>query len=416
MLFNEDVSFVIPPKKLAIVFRLARVFFWQLIFFLLAVKISYAASIAPISHIEVKGDKDAAHLSISFSSFPVVSCKILHRPSRLVVSLRNGVEDDKPPKSAVVMRANTLVESMRYAHGPQGPQLIFESKVPFILKNKAIHKQAGQYTLTMDLFRKKENIKLSPRLKHELKQGTQLGHTKKADSKYIFRVMLDPGHGGIDGGARGVTGLLEKNVTLSFAKGLQQVLQKVPGIKVALTRNTDVFVPLAKRVEKAQNFGADLFISIHADTINIATLRGATVYTLSDSASDDVAQALAESQNSVDSLGGVSWEKPKEIRDILIDLTRKETHTFSVVFADKLVANFRNNSVKIIKNPHRYAGFRVLKAPDIPSVLLELGYLSNREDEALFKTFSWSRKTIQAIASAIISFSKYKAQELQPSR
>ncbi|WP_375656002.1 N-acetylmuramoyl-L-alanine amidase, partial [Bartonella sp. AA83SXKL] len=140
-----------------------------------------------------------------------------------------------------------------------------------------------------------------------------------------FRVVLDPGHGGIDGGARGVTGILEKDVTLAFARALRDELQKGSHTIVALTRDSDIFLRLSERVKKAQEFDADLFISIHADTIDVHSLRGATVYTISDEASDAIAKSLAESENKVDLLDGLPKEESLELTDILLDLTRRET-------------------------------------------------------------------------------------------
>lgn len=229
-----------------------------------------------------------------------------------------------------------------------------------------------------------------------------------------FRVILDPGHGGIDGGARGITGILEKDVTLAFARVLRDELRKDSHITVALTRNSDVFLRLSERVKKAQEFGADLFISIHADTINTHSLRGATVYTISDKASDAIAKSLAENENKVDLLDGLPADESHEVTDILIDLTRRETHAFSVNFANSVVSSLSKNNINLINNPHRYADFQVLRASDIPSVLIEIGYLSNKEDEELLNKPQWRKHMAHSIAHSIRQFAEYRQKVMQP--
>ena len=154
----------------------------------------------------------------------------------------------------------------------------------------------------------------------------------------------------------------------------------------------------------ARQRGAKLFISIHADTIRLKGIRGATVYTVSDKASDPEAQALAARENLSDQFAGMEIkEESQEVTDILIDLIRRETHSFSMGFAQTLVGQL-STSVGLINNPHRFAGFRVLKAPDVPSVLVELGYLSNAKDEAQLTDPEWRGKAADSIAKAVSSF------------
>ena len=173
---------------------------------------------------------------------------------------------------------------------------------------------------------------------------------------------------------------------------------------VFMTREKDEFLRLDDRVRIAREHDADLFLSIHADTIRLKGIRGATVYTVSDRASDAEAQALADRENLSDQLAGIEIEeKDHEVADILVDLIKRETHSFSMRFARSLVGELKT-TVSLINNPHRFAGFKVLKAPDVPSVLLELGYLSNAKDEEQLKNAEWRSKAAASISKAIEIF------------
>ncbi len=219
-------------------------------------------------------------------------------------------------------------------------------------------------------------------------------------------IVLDPGHGGIDDGATGVAGTLEKAIVLDFARLLKEKLDESGLYDVRLTRDDDTFVPLGRRVEIGHELAADLFISIHADSVRRGQkiARGSTVYTLSDKASDQLAEDIAESENMSDVIAGVDLDdEPMEVTDILLDLARRETRSFSAYFAKTLV-NELKSSVRLINNPHRSAGFRVLKAPDVPSVLLELGYLSNKFDEKLLVSDEWRERMAGAVTEAVHGF------------
>ena len=221
---------------------------------------------------------------------------------------------------------------------------------------------------------------------------------RKARKKVI---VLDPGHGGKDPGAIGAYGkTYEKNITLAMGKELKAILEK-KGYKVYLTRSTDIFIPLRQRVRIAQRYKADLFMSIHADSALNRNAKGLSVYTLSEKASDKEAAALAERENKVDIIGGVDFsENSKEINDILISLSQTDSRNKSSKFATYMV-NEMSKTVKLVNNTHRFAGFAVLKAPDIPSVLLEMGYLSNRNEEKLLKQSSYRKKLATSASKAI---------------
>jgi N-acetylmuramoyl-L-alanine amidase len=225
-----------------------------------------------------------------------------------------------------------------------------------------------------------------------------------------FVIAVDAGHGGIDAGATGgATGTEEKVITLTFARELVERLNREPGIKAFLTRDSDTFLALSERVTIARQNNANLFISVHADTLKQKGIRGATVYTLSDRASDRMAQELAERENKSDQIAGVAVStEPPEVADILLDFTRRETQAFSVTLAENIVSSFEGQ-VGLINNPHRYAGFMVLRAHDVPSVLLELGFLSNPEDEKLLLDAEWRNKVSDRLATAV---GRYRAKAM----
>jgi N-acetylmuramoyl-L-alanine amidase len=216
-------------------------------------------------------------------------------------------------------------------------------------------------------------------------------------------VALDPGHGGIDTGAKALSGELEKDIVLDFAQRLRDRIEKSGKYRVLMTRTDDTFVPLADRVRIARNAGAALFVSIHADSLphGEGDAQGATVYTLSETATDSQAARLAEEENRADVIAGVDLKaEPDDVAGILIDLAQRETKSFSVQFAHKLVGRL-NAVTRLHKDPLKSAGFRVLRAPDIPSVLVELGYVSNKEDLQSLLSGTWRDRTADSIAEAI---------------
>jgi N-acetylmuramoyl-L-alanine amidase len=216
-------------------------------------------------------------------------------------------------------------------------------------------------------------------------------------------IVLDPGHGGIDTGTKGPNGQMEKDIVLDFAKRLREKVGSLGKYRVLLTRSDDTFVPLAERVRFAREAGAALLISIHADWLprREGDAQGATVYTLSETATDPAAARLAEQENRADVIAGVDLkDQPDDVAGILIDLAQRETKTFSTEFAHKLVGTIKRTT-RLHKEPLKSAGFRVLRAPDVPSVLVELGYVSNKEDLQSLLSDSWRDRTADAMTAAI---------------
>jgi N-acetylmuramoyl-L-alanine amidase len=218
-------------------------------------------------------------------------------------------------------------------------------------------------------------------------------------------VVIDAGHGGIDNGTQS-SGESEKNLVLGFALALRDRIEKSGKYRVVMTRTDDTFIPLADRVRIARNQSAALFVSIHADALprSEGDAQGATIYTLSDRASDAEAERLADAENRADAIGGVNLtEEPTDVADILIDLAQRETRTFSNRFARLLMGEMKH-TVRMHKHPLKSAGFRVLKAPDVPSVLVELGYVSNKGDLEHLVSENWRSRTVGSIAQAIDAF------------
>ncbi|MEC5321792.1 N-acetylmuramoyl-L-alanine amidase [Aurantimonas sp. A3-2-R12] len=225
-------------------------------------------------------------------------------------------------------------------------------------------------------------------------------------------IVLDPGHGGIDNGAVSSSGTHEKEINLQLAFALRDSLLAKGGVKVVLTREDDTFIPLDERAAAGRRERADLFISIHADSIRQSALRGATVYTLSETASDELSRQVAAAENASDRFAGEEWQKEKpDVFDILLDLTRRETVSFSEHFATSLVHDLATRDIRLINRPKRSAGFKVLKAPDVPSVLVEFGFLSNRQDEKLLQDDAWREEVAAATADAVMNFFGGTAQE-----
>lgn len=218
-------------------------------------------------------------------------------------------------------------------------------------------------------------------------------------------VMLDPGHGGQDPGAISKSGHYEKDLTLKMARETRKLLEKA-GYKVVMTRDSDVYVTLRGRVKKAHAAKADLFISIHADSTTNRSAKGLSIYTISETASDKEAAALAERENKSDILLGMDLgDYQQEVSSVLIDLAKQDTMKESRRYAGLVVGEMRQ-TVQLVPNAHRFAGFAVLKSPNIPSVLLEMGYLSNKQEERLLQKESYRKKLGEALVKAVNAYFK----------
>jgi N-acetylmuramoyl-L-alanine amidase len=228
-------------------------------------------------------------------------------------------------------------------------------------------------------------------------------------------IMIDPGHGGVDPGAvgpnlAGQPPVLEKTVVLAVSKLLAATLLTTGRYEVVLTRSGDTFVPLEQRAAQSRRLGADLFISVHADSVaanaNAQGVRGATVYMLSDDASDEQARRLAEKENAADQAGGLQVAAKldsDQVRNILVDLMRRETSEFSAEFRATVVGEL-SRRIAMAREPQRAAAFKVLKQTEVPAVLIELGYMSNGQDQKLLQSAAWQAQVAGSIAAAVDQF------------
>ncbi len=226
---------------------------------------------------------------------------------------------------------------------------------------------------------------------------------QRARSRHLPLVVLDPGHGGLDPGAIGAGGVFEKRITFATAIDLARVLRASRRFRVALTRGPAEYVPVRERVARARTLRADLFMSIHADALPNPAMRGLSVFTLSAAASDREAAAIADSENREVVAGVRRSPRPREVSAILIDLARRQTGNLSLEMARDVVAAL-GRDVQLLENPQRSAGFVVLSAPDIPSVLVELGCLSNPVEERLLQQPAYRKWLARGLAQAIEAF------------
>ncbi len=217
-------------------------------------------------------------------------------------------------------------------------------------------------------------------------------------------VMLDPGHGGKDPGAIGLSGTFEKHVALATALELKRQLEAGGRYRVELTRTRDIFIPLDDRVDRAQHHAAALFVSMHADALSDHSVRGASVYTLAQTASDAQSAALARTENRADRFIGRQWrDTSPEVARILASLVRQETRVGSVQIARSMVGSL-DQDLPMLQHPARHAGFVVLKAADIPSVLVEMGFMSNPRDEASLRREAHRQMVAQAMRRAVDAY------------
>ena len=302
-------------------------------------------------------------------------------------------------------RAAALVSSFRFGLlAPGRSRIVIDLGAPARIASASVRTIEGRSRLVVELVRT-DRTAFRAAARAAVSSDRFAGSTPAATSgpaaAGAVTIVLDPGHGGPDTGAI-VNGVVEKDIALAFASRLAAKLGATGTFKVVMTRSSDVFIPLSERVRIAREAGAALMVSVHADTLpETGDVGGATVYTVSDKASDAYAAKVAAKENAADATVGVDGQADTaDVNDILFDLTRQETRAYSHVFARTLV-NYWKVAGRLNKNPQRAAGFVVLKAPDVPSVLLELGYLSNATDAASLTSAEWREQATGRMAEAI---------------
>ncbi|MFP6746173.1 MAG: N-acetylmuramoyl-L-alanine amidase [Alphaproteobacteria bacterium] len=373
--------------------------------------LSHGASAETIAHdIRIGVHRDKTRVVLDLSAPVRFQIFALADPYRIVMDLPE-IQWDVPPAAA--RRNGGLIAGLRYGqYQPGNARVVLDLTGPGIVEKSFIVPAADGNgpRVVMDI-RKTTRRAFMAALRPPPKRAARrrdpprdVAPKRRRAEKPL--VMIDPGHGGVDPGAIGISGIFEKRVTLKMARRIRKAIMALGRQRVRLTRAGDSFIPLRRRVAMARAAGADLFLSIHADSVDNRKIRGGSIYTLSKKASDKEAAALAAKENRADLIAGLNLKvHDDEVASILIDLTQRETMNYSAQFATVLVPQLRK-LIYMRRKPHRFAGFAVLKAPDVPSVLIELGYLSNRRDERML-TNARSRAAIAAaIARAVDRYFK----------
>jgi N-acetylmuramoyl-L-alanine amidase len=368
-----------------------------------------ADSFPVVTDARVGGDETQTRLVVDLSRKVDQHAFTLADPYRVVVDIPQ-VTFRLPPNAGETGRG--LIKAFRFGLVmPGGSRIVLDVAKPVRIDKAFVvdPTDGAPARLVLDLVATDRDsflrkIALDQRFAHAQAPSPHDQQSSSGDDRPL--IVLDPGHGGIDTGTKGPNGQMEKDIVLDFAKRLKEKVETAGKYRVLLTRSDDTFVPLAERVRIAREAGAALFISIHADSLphKEGDAQGATVYTLSETATDPAAARLAEQENRADVIAGVDLkDQPEDVAGILIDLAQRETKTFSLQFADKLVGTMKQ-TIRLHKEPMKSAGFRVLRAPDVPSVLVELGYVSNKEDLQSLSSDGWRDHTAKGMAAAIDSY------------
>ena len=389
-----------------------------IVMFFIGLQPSLAAGDAVATGTRVGGDENRTRFVADISKTVNYSVYVLPDPYRVVIDLPN-VTFDLPP--GIGHKVRGLVSQYRYGLVEEGKsRIVIDTQGPVLIeKSFLVDPQPGQPArLVVDLVKTTEKAFVKSYNSEQAKIQQDIAALSAeplappaAGKKIILPnkrgkkiIVLDPGHGGIDPGAISRAGTKEKDVVLSFANVLRKALLATGKYEVVMTRSDDRFISLKNRVTVAREKNADLFLAIHADTVRGKDARGVTIYTLSDKASDAEAEALAKRENRADIIGGLDLEtETEEITDILIDLAQRESKNHAMFFSKKAVTHLKPLTLMTGK-PLRSAGFMVLKAPDVPSVLLELGFLSSKSDEKLLTSAAWQTKIAKAFATAIDAY------------
>ena len=376
----------------------------------------------PTAHVtatdaRVISDATATSFVIDLSGDVTAEVFTLANPYRVIVDLPNLSFEMKP---ATGQQARGLIKAFRYGlFADRKARVVIDTKGPVKIARADMKRATSGTGVAL-------KIDLEPMDAVAFGAGTGASRAAPSGSESAAAnnaptvpkpkdesrriIIIDPGHGGIDPGAVGADNVAEKTIVLSVARQLKVALETLKTFDVLLTRDSDVFVSLGKRLQFSHDHNADLFISLHADAIEerhfAGNIRGATVYTLSERASDEQARLIADKENASDLLAGLEMHDTPgddQVKSILIDLLKRETANFSNDFS-RVLAGQLAKSIEMSRAPQRSAAFKVLKQPHAPSVLVELGYISNPEDQGKMTTVAWQKKTASAIAAAVQSY------------
>ncbi|MBP9868096.1 MAG: N-acetylmuramoyl-L-alanine amidase [Alphaproteobacteria bacterium] len=388
----------------------------------LTLLVSHPAVALDVVSIRFGAHPDKQRAVIELSKTSDFRAFVLTNPTRLVVDL----PDLRWKAGNVPIPAGLSVKDVRYGSLGGGiSRLVLETTTPVLIQSAFMlpRKDGQPDRLVIDF--KNTTPEIMSSLENQIQGSLQGGQsTAKPNNKSVKPkkpsqdlaptaglsspprekplVIIDPGHGGQDPGAIGATGIYEKTIVLAVGKELARQLENSGKYRVKMTRDSDIFIPLRQRVMIARKHKASLFLSLHADSIRNASITGASVYTLSDKASDAETEKLAERENKSDLIAGVDLTHQEEdVANILIDLAARDTMNQSRFLAKTVIDQLDDTGVKVVDHNHRSAGFAVLKAMDIPSILVEMGYLTNRSEVEKLSSPAHRQKIAKALKASI---------------
>ena len=363
---------------------------------------------------ELTGQPGASRLTLTLSRRVEARAFVMERPDRAVIDLPEVNFQIEPEAGR---RRDGLVQSFRYGlFAPGRSRIVIDLAAPATVGRieTTVRARDGAVLLTVPLQRvERDAFRKAASTSDPVPAQLRPVPVEAADQRPL--IVIDAGHGGTDPGAIAAGGVFEKDIVFGYAQSLSDKLQAGGRYRVRMTRERDVFVPLGERVRLAREAKADLFVSIHADSISAAPqVRGATIYTGSEKATDAESAKLAERENRADAAAGADVsEAPPDIADILHELTMRETRGFSSGFARTLMGQL-SPVMEMSSKPHREAGFKVLRSPDVPSVLVELGYLSSKRDLEMLQSAEWRAGVTGSMAKAIDLFFSSRASLGRP--
>ncbi|HLD76513.1 MAG TPA: N-acetylmuramoyl-L-alanine amidase [Rickettsiales bacterium] len=322
---------------------------------------------------------------------------ILENPQRIVLDIENAIINS----NIIPKKFPSLIKNIRKGLDKNNLRIVFDLNQKINIQSTGFYKSKNS-----------KNGKILIRIIQQnsaTKSVKSVSISKKLPQK-IPIIVIDAGHGGKDPGAvGGYVRTKEKNITLSYAKELAKHLSANKKYKVYLTRGSDNFIPLKERITKARKVKADLFISLHADSAEDRKTKGLSIYTLSEKSSDKQAELLAQKENRADIISGINFDDTSgDILKTLIDLSQRNSMNHSSRFANIAIKSIAKNNVEILHNTHRFAGFVVLTAPDMVSVLIELGYLSNKNEEKNLNSLVHKRRVVRGLVTAIDEYFKFR--------
>ncbi|THD45577.1 MAG: N-acetylmuramoyl-L-alanine amidase [Bradyrhizobium sp.] len=359
----------------------------------------------------IADDGETARIAFDLSGPVSADAHALVDPDRIVVDMAEvNFQIDPSVGRPTAARGDAIVKTFRFGLlGPGRSRVVVDLAKPACVASvemTPIAKGAAASRLTIELKRCEASAFAAAAREQGSGAAAAVVATAGGPPAGAPVIVLDPGHGGVDGGAYGADGAIEKTLVYEYALELQRRLEATGRYKVAMTRHGDEFVSLDDRVRLAREAGAALLISIHADMLPGASadVAGATVYTCSERASDAEAAHFAARENAADKAAGVEAKaQAPGVADILFDLERRETRAYAHIFSRDLIGQLQG-AARLNHNPERSAGFVVLKAPDFPSVLVELGYLSNAKDVQALNSPEWRGRAAGAMVEAVDRF------------